>query len=552
VPAKSIIDIDVNDQSFRQFNALFQRYQQQLRSTPLAWQNIARAQQQGVKGFRDLVLQQAAAIGQTRLLNEAHKAALNLLRQEESSWQRIRRETTGAATNIRDMTASLLKWTSLTAVFSGLLGAGGLFGISRLAEGVASGRRSSLGLGTTYGGQRAFNTAFSRFADTGALLSGVESARTNASGRVALYGAGLSDRDLTGDTAAVAARALAGARRLAQNTPDQFLGDVFRSRHLGDLGLSEDDFRRLKRTSAAEFAQQQGAFGRYSASYGVGLKEQQDYQNFVTALSDASNRIENVFVRGLAPLIPGMEKLSNSIVSTIENLAKAVPKDVMDRIGKGIEAFGQYLGSEDFQNDVKAFAGGVAWIAGKIRDLGVWAAGRPAQVAVGTASAVYNSGSVYDPKTAASSDAAHKAAGDAFSPFFGWYKPALSVKPGSGTLTPELTSIAKTLQGKIGSDFDRITAGDDAYHRSLGRPSAHTEGRAFDFTIKNPARSEEIADLVRKELAKEGIKGRVINEYLNPSSGATGGHIHVQTDVRVMNAAGSNVIVQAKQVTPSP
>ncbi|WP_425907155.1 hypothetical protein [Nitrobacter sp. TKz-YC02] len=44
----------------------------------------------------------------------------------------------------------------------------------------------------------------------------------------------------------------------------------------------------------------------------------------------------------------------------------------------------------------------------------------------------------------------------------------------------------------------------------------------------------------------------MIDEYKNPSRGATGGHIHVQTDVKVMNAAGSNVIVSAQQVAPSP
>jgi hypothetical protein len=40
-----------------------------------------------------------------------------------------------------------------------------LFGINRMAEGVASGRRSSMGLGIGYGEQKAFQNAFGRFVD---------------------------------------------------------------------------------------------------------------------------------------------------------------------------------------------------------------------------------------------------------------------------------------------------------------------------------------------------------------------------------------------------
>lgn len=547
MPAKSILSIDVDDSAFKQFNALFQQYQKQLASTPLAWRNIAAAQQKGVKGFRDLVLEQAAAIGQQRMLGEAHKAALLLLRQEETSWERIRRSTTGAASNIRDMTGQLLKWTSLTAVFSGLLGAGGLFGISRLASDVSIGRRGALGLGATYGGQRAFGTAFDRFVDPGSVVSGVASARGDVSKRVAFAGVGmLNDKDLQGDDSVVAARVLARAKRLADQTPDQFLGTIFQTRQLGTLGLTEEDFRRLKYTSAEELTRQQARFGKLSRDYAIGGSDQRAYQDFTSALSDASNRIENVFVRGLAPLIPGMEKLSNSVVTTVENLAKAIPPDAMERIGKGIETFGQYLASPQFQDDVKAFAAGVAWVAGKVRDFGIWTAGKPASVAAGTISAVANSGgSIYDPKTFIASNAAHKAAGEIQSPYGFWYK------PGAGYADPGLQALAGKLKTAI-PGFDRVTAFNDDYHKGLGRPSAHTDNRAFDFTISNPAKSAEVADLVRAQLVKMGIKGRVIDEYKFPSPGATGGHIHVQTDVRVMNAAGSNVIVSAQQVTPSP
>ncbi|WP_426442886.1 hypothetical protein [Bradyrhizobium genosp. P] len=565
MPAKSIISIDVDDASFRQFNALFQRYQKQLASTPLQWRNIAQAQQQGVKGFRDLVLEQAAAIGQQRLLGEAHEAALRLLRQEEGSWTRIKRQTTGVATNIRDVTGQLLKWGSLTGVISGLVGAGGLFGVSRLAGNVASGRQSALGLGATYGGAKAFGTAFGRFGDPGSLLAGVEDARTDIAKRVALYGAGLTDKDLTGDTATVGAKALASIRQLAKRTDDALLTNVFNSRQLGNLGISPEMFRTLKRTSDSEFAQQQTQFRKLSGDYAVGSREQRAYQDFTTALDDAGNRIENVFVKGLAPLIPGMEKLSGSLVRSIENLAKAIPPDAMERIGKGIETFAEYLGSEKFQGDIKAVGAGFSWFAGKVRDFGIYVAGDTGakgirdrnnwaqhhrdglktvgelrkERAEGKATAWSQLGNIFKGGIGPT-DNTSKGSADT----------DLPIKPGAGKLDPGLASLARSIRGRIPNDFGQITAGEDDYHK--GFKSAHNDGRAFDFTIKNPADAAMVAQLVRDELQKQGIKGKVVDEYSNPSKNATGGHIHVQTDVRIMNQTGSNIVVQTQQATPSP
>ncbi|NEU95663.1 hypothetical protein [Bradyrhizobium uaiense] len=556
--ARSILQIDVNDQSFRQFNTLFQRYQQQLGSTPLQWRNIAAAQQQGVKGFRDLVFEQATAIAQQRMLGEAHKAALNLLRQEENSWTRIRRQTTGVAGNIRDMTGQLMKWGSLTAVFSGLLGAGGLFGISRLTDNVASGRRSALGLGATYGQQRAFGTAFDRFGDPGAILHGVADALGDVRKRASLYNAGLTDSDLTGGSAEVSARLIASAKRIADKTDDSVLGTIADVRGFSSLGMNADYLRTLKHTSWEEVNKQHVMFRDRSREYGVGGDTQRAYQDFETALSDAGNRIENVFVRGLAPLIPGMEKLSGSLVRSIENLSKAIPPDAMERIGKGIETFGTYLGSEDFQRDVKGVAAGFAWFAGKVRDFGIYVSGDTGAKGIRTR----NNWSKHHRDGLPTEGELRKARAEGkatvWTQLWDIYKggtgtapgsASLPIKAGAGTLDPGLASLARTVQGKV-PGFDQITAGADAYHK--GFSSAHNEGRAFDFTIKNPAQAAEVAQIVRDEMARQGIKGKVIDEYSNPSKNATGGHIHVQTDVRIMNQTGNNVVVQTQQAIPSP
>jgi hypothetical protein len=538
VPAKSILDIDVNDASFRQFNALFQRYQQQLASTPLAWKNIALAQQQGVKGFRDLVLEQAAAIGQQRLLNEAHKAALNLLRQEESIWTRINRQTVGAAHNIHDISASLLEWSKITGVVSGLLGAGGLFGVTRLAQSVASGRSSSLGSFTTYGNQRAFGTAFGRFGDTNSLLGGVAGAMTDPSQSIGLISLGLRPKE-GADSATVAAQVLTRAQQIAKGTEDQFLNSVFGMYHLGDLGLTMETFRQLKRSSPEELSTQQAQFSKLQRDYGVGADDQRAYQDLTTALDDAANQIETVFVKSLAPLIPDLKDLSGEVVTLVKALSDSgALKDALHDLTDAVKTADEFIRDPwKAITDIDQKAGAangkmVSSITGGTTLMDIWRRG----FGVGNG----GGGTSTDSSSGSSTDSA--SAGGAASI-------VLPVKPGAGYLDPGLAAFARTIQSKY-AGFGEITAGEDDYHK--GFKSAHNDGRAFDFTIRNPGDAAMVADLVRSEMARQGIKGKVIDEYNYPSKNSTAPHIHVQTDVRISQPAGGNLIVSAQQVTPSP
>ena len=58
----------------------------------------------------------------------------------------------------------------------------------------------------------------------------------------------------------------------------------------------------------------------------------------------------------------------------------------------------------------------------------------------------------------------------------------------------------------------------------MDRNSNHNRGTALDFTLMDPAQAATVASMV------QGMPGvsKVINEYANPSMGATGGHIHAE------------------------
>lgn len=84
---------------------------------------------------------------------------------------------------------------------------------------------------------------------------------------------------------------------------------------------------------------------------------------------------------------------------------------------------------------------------------------------------------------------------------------------------------AKLAQEELGSQLVRFTALNDSYHK--GTNSKHAIGQAFDFTVKDQSEAEASIKRLQDVAKKYGFTINTINEYANPSSGATGGHIHV-------------------------
>lgn len=103
---------------------------------------------------------------------------------------------------------------------------------------------------------------------------------------------------------------------------------------------------------------------------------------------------------------------------------------------------------------------------------------------------------------------------------------------GGGT-SPALIELARTIQNQLGGDLKYFSAFNDSYHQ--GTTSAHAAGRALDFTLTDPSKAAQIAALIRR---LPGVK-YVQDEYNNPSSRATAGHIHAE----INGAAGFNGMV---------
>ena len=99
------------------------------------------------------------------------------------------------------------------------------------------------------------------------------------------------------------------------------------------------------------------------------------------------------------------------------------------------------------------------------------------------------------------------------------------VQAAGAIVDPKLVEIAKQVQAGV-SGFNYFSAFNDNYHQEKAPQSAHTKGRAFDFTLDHtPSRTE--GDAIVKALIEMGAKS-ALDEYNNPSSNATAGHIHAE------------------------
>lgn len=98
-------------------------------------------------------------------------------------------------------------------------------------------------------------------------------------------------------------------------------------------------------------------------------------------------------------------------------------------------------------------------------------------------------------------------------------------KPGAHVdkkLIELMNNVQKSVPG-----FNYISSVNDQFHQT--RNSKHKEGTAFDFTLgKWPTKEEgaNIAKMIQELSPNQKVK--VIDEYNNPSSGSTGGHMHTE------------------------
>lgn len=417
--AKSIVDIDVNDDKFVSFMEKFKEYQAALEELPEAWRGLAHGATDATKETAkaktegDLLAKAfsegASAIlsinsGLERLtdsLDRANKSQEDFNKKTRSSKGFLSDATKDAkslAGHIRDATTSLLSWGGIVGLFTGVLGVGGLFGLNRLAATTGSQRFTSLGIGTSIGAldSTAINYQKALGNPTG-TLGAIRDSQMDLSKRWQFQALGISNPDQ--DPAKL-------LPQLIRNARDIFVKNGSTLQGANAYGLTNffslDDLNRFKNMSDEEIDAIERRAQKDAKLLQITDQQARQWQDFNVQLDYSGQSIRNTFVRGIGPLTPQLSKLSDALAGAIDTVLQSPELGKwIDGLAAGIERFGNYLASPEFTKDVDSFMAGIEKLGALIGKVYDWVVGKTdiSVSDVTSGSSILSDKKVTDPKT---------------------------------------------------------------------------------------------------------------------------------------------------------
>ncbi|WP_154914087.1 lytic transglycosylase domain-containing protein [Klebsiella grimontii] len=385
--AKSIVDIDVNDDKFVAFMERFREYQSALEDLPEAWRVAAVGIGEGSK-------ETEKAKGEAKELGAEFNAVAEAILTINSGLDRLNnnlddskkkqdefnksarsgkgfisdatKDAKSLAAHIKDATVSLLSWGSIVGVFSGVLGVGGLFGLNRLAATTGAQRFTSLGLGTSIGAldSTAINYQKALGNPTG-TLGAIRDSQMDLSKRWTFQAMGINNPDQ--DPAKLLPQMIRNARDIFVQNGSTLQGA--QAHGLTNI-FTLDDLNRFKNMSDEEITAMEKRAQQDSRMLQITDQQARQWQDFNVQLDYSSQSIRNTFVRGLGPLTPQLSKLSDALSGAIDTVLKSPELGKwIDALAGGIKKFGDYLASPDFTSDVNDFMSGVKKMALAVMDV---------------------------------------------------------------------------------------------------------------------------------------------------------------------------------------
>ena len=330
---KSVIEIDVLDESFKSFADAFEKYQKALKAMPADWQKV---NSEANKGTQNLNKELQKAVKSQKDLNK-------FVGDSSLNFRNAANLTGTIAKNLASSAVSVAKWLAFGAI-------GGGFGLGALASSASNVRRQALGAGVTTGQLRASRVALSRYIDPDTVLGNIANIQADLSRRQILTRLGAQQDQNPAQMLEQVMRTSVQEFKKGGKTSDyaqtQGLLEIFSIEDLRRMSANEKEFNKVM-IKLREDAEQ------LEVPDDIGEK----WQDFTTALSKSGNLIEKSLITNLVALVPEFEKLSTAVAKTIDNFLSS------DEVKLGIQNFANYLKTPEFKDDVTAFMKGVADLA---------------------------------------------------------------------------------------------------------------------------------------------------------------------------------------------
>ncbi|EGA6522992.1 hypothetical protein H5515_003281 [Salmonella enterica] len=392
--AKSIVEIDVQDEKFQSFLEKFNEYQKALGELPEQWRGAVHGLgeaaketervRDGTEGITKAFADGVAALasvndGLDRLNGNLEKATKTQMEFNKKSGgarnflNKASKDAKSLAGHIKDATTSLLSWGTVLGLFSGLAGAGGLWGLNHLAGNASAQRFTAMGLGTTAGGLNSTAVDFQKaLGNPVGTLGAIRDAQLDLSKRWQFRAMGVDNPDR--DPAELLPEMIKAAR-------DIFVRNGSTQQGAEAYGLTNyftlDDLNRFKKMSDEEIDAMAKQAQQDTRRLQLTDQQLRQWQDFNIQLDRSKVSIGNTFIRGLAPLAPELGKLSDAFSGAIETVLKSPELGKwIDGLSDGIRRFGNYLASPEFQKDVEAFISGVELLGRVIGKVIDWISGK--------------------------------------------------------------------------------------------------------------------------------------------------------------------------------
>jgi hypothetical protein len=397
--ATSIVKVQVDDTQFKAFLDLYQEYHEHLKSAPAEWKKVEETigdagsemgdfaeASKASKDFLVIAATQSEIIArEIRKAGAANNALFESLSKnlkaqksfaDESergslALSSMKKNAEGLASSIFGMGKWLLK---LGALGGGLAGLGGLLGgigLKDLASSAVDTQRSARGLGMSPGQLTAFNQDFGQRYIDPSVLGSIAGAQNSFAGRVWLAraaGQGINQVS-SEDPGQLAGQLAIRAHNWWSNTPENMrTAEMLQSTGFSQAGFSLSMMRQLGNTPLSELQRAASQYGSDQGRFNVSDKNTDAWYGFLRQIKDAGNTIEtdlkNKLVSLSGPLQHFVEVIGKDAMKLIDEIF--TPAN-LSSLEDGINGFTKYLGSSQFQQDMKDFAGLVTAVAGALR-----------------------------------------------------------------------------------------------------------------------------------------------------------------------------------------
>lgn len=385
--AKSIVDIDVNDEKFQEFLERFKEYRASLEELPEEWRGVGEgiayatektgeaadesdrlslAFEEGLRNIEAL-RESVNSLGEALNRNTASQDDFNKQAKEaRKSLRDAKKESKGIASHLKDATASLIAWTSIVGVIGGM---GTAWGLGALARDAQVMRFNALGINTSSGALDAANINYQgALNNPGSSLSNLSNVQNDASRRWILSAMGIQTQSR--DPADILPEAIKKSRDIYNRFDGQ-------AQAADAYGLTQvfsiDELNRFRNMSDQEIDAMAKRAAVDREALQISDAQLKSWAELNRTVDRSKVSIRNTFIDALSPLTPELNALSDAFNGAVKSfLESPFVAEVLGDVTDGLGRLSSYLRTDEFQQDVTDFAEGVRSMYRAIKSFVTW------------------------------------------------------------------------------------------------------------------------------------------------------------------------------------